>query len=80
MIVMTDGRHNRGPDPRGVARRLSDQRVTLHTITFGRDADERRMREVAQIGGGRHYHADNGLELEEIYREIALTLSTIMTQ
>jgi uncharacterized protein YegL len=80
MIVMTDGRHNRGPDPRGIARRLSDQGITIQTITFGRDADERRMAEIAKIGGGRHYHADNGLELKEIYREIALTLSTIMTQ
>ena len=80
MIVMADGRHNRGSDPREVARRLSDQGVTIQTITFGRDADQRRMAEVAKVGGGRHYHADNGLELKEIYREIALTLSTIMTQ
>ncbi len=80
MIVMTDGRHNRGPEPRDVATELAGQGVTIHTITFGRDADLNRMEEVADIGGGRHYHADNGLQLQQVYREIALTLSTLMTQ
>ncbi len=80
LIVMTDGRHNRGPEPRGVAKNLAKEGVTIHTITFGSDADEARMVEVAEIGGGRHFHADNGLELEQVYREIALTLSTMMTQ
>ena len=79
-IVMTDGRHNRGPEPREVARQLAADRVTIHTITFGGNADIPRMAEVANIGGGRHFHADNGVELREIYREIALTLSSMMTQ
>jgi uncharacterized protein YegL len=80
MIVMTDGRHNRGPEPRSVARDLADDGVTIHTITFGSNADRPRMIEVAEIGNGRHFHADTGLELEQVYREIALTLSTMMTQ
>ncbi len=80
LIVMTDGRHNRGHEPRDVATRLADDGVTIHTITFGSDADRPRMEEVALIGGGRHFHADTGLELEQVYREIALTLSTMMTQ
>lgn len=80
MIVMTDGRHNRGPEPRTVARALANEGVKIHTITFGADADQRRMREVARIGGGRAHHAENGDQLEEIYREIALTLSTIITE
>ncbi len=80
MIVMTDGRHNRGPEPRGIAQELASEGVQLHTITFGADADQTRMSEIAQIGGGNHYHALTGAELREIYREIALTLSTIMTE
>jgi uncharacterized protein YegL len=80
MIVMTDGRHNRGQEPRIVARNLADDGVTIHTITFGQNADQPRMIEIAEIGGGRHFQADNGAELAAIYREIALTLSTIMTQ
>lgn len=80
LIVMTDGRHNHGPETRNVAKALAADGVTIHTITFGRDADRKRMVEVASIGGGRHFHADNGTQLKQIYREIALTLSTIMTQ
>lgn len=80
MIVMTDGRHNRGGEPRTVASVLAAAGVKIHTITFGSNADRPRMQEVAEIGGGRHYHADTGVELEEVYREIALTLSTLMTQ
>lgn len=80
VIVMTDGLHNRGPEPSSVARRMANDGVTIHTITFGGDADLRRMQDVARIGGGRHFHAVDGAELERIYREIALTLSTMMTQ
>jgi uncharacterized protein YegL len=79
-IVMTDGRHNRGPEPRDVAIDLAAEGVTIHTITFGANADIPRMEEVAAIGGGRHFHALTGPELEEVYREIALTLSTMMTK
>jgi Mg-chelatase subunit ChlD len=80
LIVMTDGRHNRGAEPRTVATTLAADGVTIHTITFGGDADRPRMQEVAAIGGGRHYHAEDGLELREVYREVALTLNTIMTE
>ncbi|MGB7342745.1 MAG: vWA domain-containing protein [Pirellulaceae bacterium] len=79
-IVMTDGRHNRGPEPRTVATALAAEGVQIHTITFGADADQPRMREVAQIGGGEHFHALTGDQLRDIYREIALTLSTVMTE
>ncbi len=57
LIVMTDGLHNRGPEPRNVAIALAAEGVTIHTITFGADADIPRMEEVAAIGGGRHFHA-----------------------
>ncbi len=80
LIVMTDGRHNRGPEPAGVATLLAADGVTIHTITFGADADLGRMVDVASIGNGQHFHADNGADLAEIYREIALTLSTMMTE
>lgn len=80
MIVMTDGLHNRGPEPRTIAIPLAASGVNIHTITFGNDADIPRMQEIATIGNGRHFHAVNGAQLEQIYREIALTLSTMMTK
>lgn len=80
MIVMTDGLHNTGREPRSVARQLANNDVTIHTITFGANADQSRMTEIADIGNGRHFHALNGDQLREIYREIALTLSTMITE
>jgi len=80
MIVMTDGRHNRGPEPRVVATDLAADGVTIHTITFGAGADFGGMQDVARIGGGRHFHATNGDQLRDIYREIALTLGTVLTE
>lgn len=80
MIVMTDGLHNTGPDPIGVANSLASQRTTIHTITFGSGADQARMSRIASIGRGRHFHAVSGAQLEAIYREIALTLSTLITE
>lgn len=80
LIVMTDGLHNTGTAPQDVASRVAEAGIVIHTITFGGNADVERMREVAEIGGGKHFHADDGLELRDVYREVALTLSTMMTE
>ena len=80
MVVMTDGRHNRGVDPVTKARDfMRDYNLKIHTVTFGDAADITRMREVARIGGGRHYHAETGPQLVAIFREIANNLPTILT-
>ncbi len=80
MIVMTDGVHNSGPDPIGSARRVAADGITIFTITFGFDADQAKMQQIARIGNGKHFHADNGLQLKQVFEDIALSLSTIMTQ
>ncbi len=80
MIVMTDGLHNEGPEPSTVATDLAANQIQIHTITFGRGADQDRMRTVAAIGGGKHFHALSAAELAEAYREIALTLGTVITE
>ncbi len=81
MVVMTDGMHNSGISPNTVATTLmSSYNLTIHTVTFGDGADEVLMQEVAQIGGGKHYHAADGAELLAIFEEIANNLPTILTQ
>jgi uncharacterized protein YegL len=80
MIVMTDGLHNRGAEPSESAIIMAAEGVKIHTITFGADADQGRMIDVAAIGGGRHFHAETGEQLRQIYRQIALTLSTMITE
>ncbi len=81
MVVMTDGMHNTGIDPVDVAQSLmSNYNLTIHTVTFGPGADEDRMTSVANIGGGRHYHANTGAELIAIFERIANNLPTILTE
>jgi Ca-activated chloride channel family protein len=80
MIVLTDGLQNRGRPARDAARAQAALGTAIHSITFGRDADQAAMREVASIGGGRYFHADDGTELRRVFEEIALTLSTILTE
>ncbi|MEL7336730.1 MAG: vWA domain-containing protein, partial [Planctomycetota bacterium] len=80
IIVMTDGRHNEGPEPSIPAAEIANENIRIHTITFGENADRARMEQVAAIGGGRSYHAEDGDQLRDVYREIALTLSTIITE
>jgi len=80
MIVLTDGMENRGRRASLAAADQANDGVVIHAITFGRDADRRTMQEVARIGKGRYFHANNGTQLEEVFREIALTLSSILTE
>ena len=80
MVVMTDGRHNTGPEPVIAARRAALEDITIHTVTFSSEADFERMRAVADATGGRHYHAPDSAALESIFREIAATLPVMLTE
>lgn len=80
MVLMTDGRHNTGPEPIISARRAALEKIVIHTVTFSSEADFARMRAVADATGGQHYHAPTAAELERIFREIAATLPVLLTE
>ncbi len=80
IVLMTDGNHNRGIEPIVPARTAAAQDIVVHTITFGNDADLTRMKAVAKETAGTHYHASNGAQLVEVFRTIARTLPTQLTQ
>ncbi len=79
MVLMTDGRKNRGIEPVISARRASGLDITIHTVTFSDEADFPRMRAVARATGGQHFHAPDSAALERIFREIASTLPVLQT-
>ncbi|MCC9605946.1 VWA domain-containing protein [Blastopirellula sp. JC732] len=79
MVVMTDGNHNFGSSPTTAAYDAADADIVVHTITYGGDANEYLMREVARIGGGQHWHAPTEADLEEVFREIARNAPTLLT-
>ena len=81
MVVMTDGNQNQTPWAENVAQDLvNNYLLTIHTVTFGEGANQQDMREVAEIGGGKHYHAATGEDLVRIFEEIANNLPTILTK
>lgn len=85
LIVLTDGVENR---PLGSSRwaeqaaseAVAANEITIHTITFSDSANQTTMQSVANIGGGNHYHAPTAERLEEIFREIALTLPVVLVE
>lgn len=80
IILLTDGRENRGIDAIDVVPVAQGRNQKIFTITFGADADQNLMRQVADATGGFHQHADDGGDLEEAFRTIAETLSVVVVQ
>lgn len=80
MIVMTDGIHNTGLDPIIAAQSAADKGMMIFTVTFADEADQVRMQQVATIGSGKHYHASTPLELQNVFRDIAQSLPTLLTR
>jgi Ca-activated chloride channel homolog len=79
IILMTDGIHNLGKEPIESAKVAAKDDITIYTITFSDDADIKRMTDVAQATGGKHFHANSQQELIEIFRQIAATLPVLTT-
>ena len=80
IILLTDGRENRGIDAIDVVPVVQGRNQTIFTITFGADADQALMQQVASETGGFHQHADDGGDLEDAFRTIAETLSVVVVQ
>ena len=80
VIVMTDGRQNRGVSPDIVVRDAEAAGVVVHTITFSEGANQALMQEVAEIGGGIHLHAQNDEELLEALQTIARQLQVLLIE
>ncbi|MFG0334359.1 MAG: VWA domain-containing protein [Maioricimonas sp. JB049] len=80
MVVLTDGHQQGGRSPIDAAADAAASRITVHTITFSDGANQPQMAAVAAAGGGDHYHASNEAALEDVFREIALTLPVMLTE
>lgn len=80
IVLMTDGIHNTGVDPRTVAEEAAAEDITVHTVTFSAGADQDRMQATAAITGGEHFHADTAADLAAVFREIARTLPVLLTE
>jgi hypothetical protein len=76
---MTDGQHNTGPSPLVTVANAVANNHTVHTITFGPEANQSLMRSVAQAtNGGLHFHANTPEDLLQAFRTIAKNLSVVL--
>ncbi len=77
IIVMTDGV---GGNPVNAAKEAFDEHhIMMHSITFGRRANTRLMKRMAEVTGGKHWHANDMTDLVEAYVEIAKDIPTVLT-
>ena len=80
IVLMTDGNFNLGGTPVPSAQIAAGRGHEIHTITFSAGANQNIMRTVARIGGGQHIHADDALDLENAFRDIARAISVTLTE
>lgn len=78
VILMTDGVWNAGREPALAAEDAADLGVIVHTITFSAGANQADMIEVAEITGGRHYHAPTREELKKAFAELAYSVPVVL--
>ena len=79
VVLLTDGVHNNGVDPLTVAAQAAAENIVVHTITFSGGAAQGAMQSVAAATGGNHYHAPTAEALDDIFREVALTMPVVLT-
>ncbi len=80
MVLFTDGHPTHGGSPVVGATIAASKNVVIHTVTFGAGANQVDMLAVAEATGGRHFHATDETELEDIFRELALTMPVVLTE
>ena len=80
MVLMTDGIHNQATSPEDAAAAAKQSNMVIHTLTFGADADQDRMRAIADLTGGTFHHAPDADALMQAFEDIARTIRTSLTQ
>ena len=80
VIVMTDGNFNVGGTPLPSAQIAANRGHTIHTVTFSTGANQAIMQQVAAVGSGDHFHADDAGDLTEAFRQIARSLEVLLIE
>ena len=77
---MTDGNFNVGGTPLPSAQIAANRGHTIHTVTFSAGANQAIMQQVAAVGSGDHFHADDAGDLTEAFRQIARSLEVLLIE
>lgn len=85
LVLVTDGRQlvdddpTLGTMPEEAAVRARAQNIVIYAIAFGANADQARMQWIAESTGGTYHYAPDGTALEQAYRDIARTITTVLS-
>ena len=74
MIILTDGVSSPG-DFEGIAQAMAADRITCSTVAMGSDADQSLLEEIARLGNGRSYVADDPGQVPQIFAKETVTAS-----
>jgi Mg-chelatase subunit ChlD len=74
MIILTDGISAPG-DFEGIAQAMASDRITVSTVAMGSDADQKLLEDIAHIGNGRYYVADDPAQVPQIFAKETVTAS-----
>jgi Ca-activated chloride channel homolog len=74
VIVLTDGISAPG-DFEGIAQAMAADRITCSTVAMGTDADQPLLEEIARLGNGRYYVADDPGQVPQIFAKETVTAS-----
>lgn len=74
MIILTDGISAPG-DFEGIAQAMAADRITVSTVAMGADADQQLLEDIARIGNGRYYVADDPAQVPQIFAKETVTAS-----
>jgi Ca-activated chloride channel family protein len=80
MVLMTDGIDTTGSNLVQAARDAAAKNIMIFTITFSDEADQKTMQSVAGIGLGKHYHAKNASDLQNVFREISRQIPVLISK
>jgi hypothetical protein len=77
MILFTDGAYT-GQNPMSAATASKNAKIKIITITFGSDANQADMQQIAALTGGHHYHAPDAAALDLIFQKIAANIEFLI--
>ena len=74
VIMLTDG-VSEPADFEGIAQSMAQAKQTCSTVAVGDDCDFKVLQEIARIGNGRYYHAEDPSNVPQIFAKETVTAS-----
>jgi hypothetical protein len=74
VIVLTDG-VSEPADFEGIAQNMAQAKITCSTVAVGDDCDFKLLQEIARIGNGRYYPAEDPSNVPQIFAKETVTAS-----